>query len=320
MNLKCPWDVVGSRLGKLPHATETIHCNAAIARTHATHASKSARCAFTCRDRRFQNLVRFARCHKNESHRVPSCILLVSYSFISWYQWCVSRNIIICSGLNNCCGKRGAWWCVNAMEGEERSTYHFLAAQCCSKTFPHHNIWKPLLGKTEIVSVKQMLRYVKQFSWNGFHVFFLTICFCRLIHRNMNCACSRSISTSSKVTDPSVDATWLRLQSMQHLDTSGICMQSPSITDFMDENGAFRSNRFPYSWCYRFKTWDVWWLLPKKRAKSDALCGLHALLSECLAGRPRTTSTFTPFITTNSLHHLLRLFLSISQQPSTPWY
>ena len=94
-------------------------------------------------------------------------------------------------------------------------------------------------------------------------MFFLPICFCRLIHRNMNCACSRSINTSSKVTDPSVDATWLRLQSMQHLDTSGICMQSPSITDFMDENGAFRSNRFPYSWCYRFKTWDVWWLLQK---------------------------------------------------------
>lgn len=117
----------------------------------------------------------------------------------------------------------------------------------------------------------------------------------------MNCACSRSINTSSKVTDPSVDATWLRHAPATKHATSGICMQSPSITDFMDENGAFRSNRFPYSWCYRFKTWDVWWLLQKKVPNLTlfvALCGLHALLSECLAGRPRTTSTFTPFITT----------------------
>ena len=207
---------------------------------------------------------------------------------------------------------------VRQCYGRRRKEYlSFLGSSVLLKDFSliitYGNLF---LGKTEIVSVKQMLRYVKQFSWNGFHVFF-PICFCRLIHRNMNCACSRSINTSSKVTDPSVDATWLRLQSMQHLGYVCNHHQSPILWMRMVRSDPAR---FPYSWCCRFKTWDVWWLLQKKRAKPDALCGLHALLSECLAGRPRTTSTFTPFITTNSLHHLLRLFLSISQQPSTPWY
>jgi hypothetical protein len=45
----------------------------------------------------------------------------------------------------------------------------------------------------------------------------------------MNCACSRSINTSSKVTDPSVDATWLRLQSMQHLGYVCNHHQSPIL-------------------------------------------------------------------------------------------
>ena len=45
----------------------------------------------------------------------------------------------------------------------------------------------------------------------------------------MNCACSRSIKTSSKVTDPSVDATWLWLQSMQHLGYVCNHHQSPIL-------------------------------------------------------------------------------------------
>lgn len=119
---------------------------------------------------------------------------------------------------------------VRQCYGRRRKEYlSFLGSSVLLKDFSliitYGNLF---LGKTEIVSVKQMLRYVKQFSWNGFHVFF-PICFCRLIHRNMNCACSRSINTSSKVTDPSVDATWLRLQSMQHLGYVCNHHQSPIL-------------------------------------------------------------------------------------------
>lgn len=119
---------------------------------------------------------------------------------------------------------------VRQCYGRRRKEYlSFLGSSVLLKDFSliitYGNLF---LGKTEIVSVKQMLRYVKQFYWNGFHVFF-PICFCRLIHRNMNCACSRSINTSSKVTDPSVDATWLRLQSMQHLGYVCNHHQSPIL-------------------------------------------------------------------------------------------
>ena len=147
MNLKCPWDVVGSRLGTLPHATIRYPWNNPLQCGH-----RPCYPCYPCLEERTlcfhlqrSQVPELGQGRKMSQERVPYESHLVSYwnpthssySFISWYQLCLSRNIIICSGLNNCCGKRGAWWCVNAMEeGEERSPYHFLAAQCCSKTFP----------------------------------------------------------------------------------------------------------------------------------------------------------------------------------------